>query len=60
MWVRLEREGKPYMIGQLLNQPNQDFGCNVGDTLRIYLIKTDDNELITLADLNHVNENIFN
>ena len=60
MWVRLEREGKPYMIGQLLNQPNQDFGCNVGDTLRIYLIKTDDGELITLADLDHINEDIFN
>ncbi|MBE6493698.1 MAG: hypothetical protein E7Z84_03700 [Methanosphaera stadtmanae] len=59
MWVRLEREGKPYMIGQLLNEPDQDFGCNVGDTLRVYLIKTDDDELITLADLDNVNKDIW-
>ena len=59
MWVRIEKEGKPYIIGQLLNQPNQDFGCNIGDTIRVYLIKTDDDELITLADLDNINKDIL-
>ena len=61
MWVRLEKmdddlplingeEGEfPLFYGTLLNQPNQDLGVNMGDEVRVALIRYDDGEVAAFA-----------
>lgn len=61
MWVRLERmdddlplingeEGEfPLLYGKLLNQPNQDLGVNMGDEVRVALIRYETGEVVAFA-----------
>ena len=61
MWVRLEKmddelpiingeEGEfPLLYGKLLNQPNQDLGVNIGDDVRVALIRYEDGEVAAFA-----------
>ena len=61
MWVRLERmddelpiingeEGEfPYFYGTLLNQPNQDLGMDMGDEVRVALIRYETGEVVAFA-----------
>lgn len=51
MWVRLESMTKDYLIGTLLNQPNQDFGVNQGDEIKVDVAKDGDGEFICVANL---------
>lgn len=58
MWVRLERmdddlpiingeEGEfPLLYGTLLNQPNLDLGVDMGDEVRVSIIRYDDGEVV--------------
>ena len=61
MWVRIERmdddlplingeEGEfPLLYGKLLNQPNQDLGVNMGDEVRVALIRYETGEVVAFA-----------
>ena len=61
MWVRLEKmddelpiingeEGEfPLLYGKLLNQPNQDLGVNIGDDVRVALIRYENGEVAAFA-----------
>ena len=61
MWVRLERMDDelpiineevgdfPLLYGELLNQPNQDLGVNMGDEVRVALIKYEDGEVMAFS-----------
>lgn len=53
-WVRIEGldPEKHRIIGTLLNEPNQDFGYHVHDTITFFVQKTDDNQVLCIADLN--------
>ena len=46
IWVRLEGVGDNVILGSLLNEPYQDFGCHLGDTVSIYIHKTEDDQFI--------------
>lgn len=61
MWVRLEKidddlptvndePGQfPLLYGELLNQPKQDFGVNIGDSVRVLVIKYEDGDVMAFA-----------
>lgn len=52
MWVRYEDFNEEQEIfGRLLNQPNQDFGVNMGDTVKFSFAKNQDGALICVCDL---------
>ena len=53
-WVRIEGldPEKHRIIGTLLNEPNQDFGYHIQDTITFFVQKTDDNQVLCIADLN--------
>ena len=50
IWVRGEFLEDGYFIGTILNQPKQEFGLNYGDYVTVIIRKTDDGEIICLAD----------
>jgi len=52
MWVRYEDFNEEHEIfGRLLNQPNQDFGVNMGDAVKFSFAKNQDGALICVCDL---------
>ena len=46
IWVRLEGVGDCAILGTLLNEPYQDFGCHMGDTVSINIYQTEDDQII--------------
>lgn len=50
-WVRIESLAKPKIIGRLLNEPDQDFGCHVGDNIVFYGQQTGDKGIILWSDI---------
>lgn len=51
-WVRLEGLGDHYLIGNLLNEPDQDFGYHKGETIGFAMQKLEDDTWIAVADMN--------
>lgn len=45
VWVRLTGFGPDYLTGRLLNQPNQSKGLNMGDEMKIQVVKSEDGVL---------------
>lgn len=49
-WVRITGLGDHCFKGKVLNQPNQDFGCNKGDNITFYVQKTEEERVICVID----------
>ncbi len=45
-WVRIEGLSDHEIIGKLLNEPDQDFGCHMGDMLSVNIEETDEGQII--------------
>ncbi|MGI6721558.1 MAG: SseB family protein [Anaerovoracaceae bacterium] len=50
-WARLVELGEDSIIGQLLNEPDQDFGCHEGDKISMLLYELDDDSNVLIADM---------
>lgn len=50
-WVRIIGLGEHYIIGKLLNEPNQDFGCHEGDRVAFYVQQQEDKSVILYTDM---------
>ena len=48
-WVRITGLGDHELIGQLLNEPNQDFPCHQGDEITFVLEKTKEDEFVCVS-----------
>ena len=51
-WVRIEGLGEHNMIGTLLNEPDQDFGCHEGDKIPFYVQHKDYKEISLWSNMN--------
>lgn len=51
-WVRIEALGEHNMIGTLLNEPDQDFGCHVDDKIEFYVHQKDDEKIVLWSNMN--------
>ncbi len=51
-WVRIEGLEKHFIIGKLLNEPYQDFGYHLGDTISFCTHETEDSHVICVSDMN--------
>lgn len=51
-WVRIEALGEHNMIGTLLNEPDQDFGCHIDDRIEFYVQHNDYKEISLWANMN--------
>ena len=51
MWVRGKELKRDHIVTELLNQPNQDFGINAGDTVKIIVYEDESGEISCIADL---------
>lgn len=50
-WVRIIGLGDHYIMGTLLNEPDQDFGCHEGEKIAFFVQKTEDGEIICFSDM---------
>lgn len=51
-WVRITGLGNDYLIGTLLNEPNQNFGYHINDTIAFFGQETKDHNVILISDMN--------
>ncbi len=51
-WVRIEGLGDRFIIGKLLNEPDQNFGYHIGEKIAFFLQQTEDNKVICYSDMN--------
>lgn len=51
MWVRGIELKKDHILAELLNQPNQDFGINAGDIIKVIVYEDELGEISCIADL---------
>ncbi len=51
-WARIIGLEKPCIVGTLLNEPAQDFGYHVGETIAFFVQETEDHKLICCSDMN--------
>ena len=53
MWVRYEDYTEDHdILGELLNQPNQNMGVNRGDMVKFSIAKDEEGKVICFCDLN--------
>ncbi|MBP3270629.1 MAG: hypothetical protein J6M17_00190 [Ruminococcus sp.] len=50
-WVRISGIGDYFILGKLLNEPDQDFGCHEGENIEVFVQKTDDGSIICFSDM---------
>ena len=50
-WVRIIGLGDHFIMGTLLNEPDQDFGYHEGEKIAFFVQKTDDDEIILYSDM---------
>ena len=50
-WVRIIGLGDHFIMGTLLNEPNQDFGYHEGEKVAFFVQKTEDDEIILYTDM---------
>lgn len=53
-WVRITGLGEHFIMGKLLNEPNQDFGCHNGEKIAFYVQQQEDGSIILYADMTTV------
>ena len=51
-WVRLEGLGDGVLIGNLLNEPDQDFGYHAGDRIAFFVYTDDEDNHHLVSDMN--------
>ncbi|MBR0420387.1 MAG: SseB family protein [Erysipelotrichaceae bacterium] len=51
-WVRISGLQEHFIVGEMLNEPYQDFGYHIGDTIGFFVQKTDDDRIICVCDMN--------
>ena len=51
-WIRIKGHGEHYFIGNLLNEPEQNFGYHQGEEVIFALKKTQDETWMAICDLN--------
>lgn len=51
-WTRLTGIGDHFLVGDLLNEPNQDFGYHLGEMIGIFVQKNEDGSIICYSDMN--------
>lgn len=51
-WVRITGLGDHWIIGTLLNEPDQDFGYHAGETIGFFVQETEDKRVICYSDMN--------
>ena len=49
-WVNIFGLGERCFIGRVLSEPNQDFGCHIGDEIKFYAQKQDDDSVMCFSD----------
>ncbi|MBP3760824.1 MAG: SseB family protein [Ruminococcus sp.] len=50
-WVRIIGLGDHFIIGTLLNEPDQDFGYHEGEKIAFFVQKNEDDEIILYTDM---------
>lgn len=50
-WMRIVGLGEHSIMGELLNEPYQDFGCHVGEKIGFYVQETKDQGVICYTDM---------
>ncbi len=50
-WTRISGLGDHWFTGKLLNEPNQDFGYHLDETIGFFLQKTEDGKTICITDM---------
>lgn len=51
-WVRLEDVQDRLFIGELLNEPDQDLGCHMGEKNGFFIYRQDNGETVCICNLN--------
>lgn len=51
-WVRLEDVKGRLFIGELLNEPDQDLGCHIGERIGFFFYRQDNSEPVCICNLN--------
>lgn len=50
-WVRISGLGDHWIMGTLLNEPNQNFGYHMGETIAFFVQETADKKVICYSDM---------
>ena len=51
-WTRIIGLGDHWLVGTLLNEPEQNYGYHLGEQIGFFLKKTDDGETVCYSDMN--------
>lgn len=51
-WVRLEDMQDRLFIGELLNEPDQNLGCHMGERIGFFIYRQDNGETVCICNLN--------
>lgn len=51
-WARIEGLGDHFFVGDLMNEPFQDFGYHAGERIGFYLDRDDRGRIIAISDMN--------
>jgi len=51
-WVRITDLGDKCFVGTLLNEPNQDFGYHMDDTITFFLYRGEDGKNHLVSNMN--------
>ena len=51
-WVRIAGLSDNFIIGILLNEPEQNFGYHKGEKIGFFVYEMDDKEIICYSDMN--------
>ncbi len=51
-WVRISGLGDHWIMGTLLNEPDQNFGYHNGETIAFFVQETEDKKVICYSDMN--------
>ena len=51
-WTRLTGIGDHFLVGDLINEPYQDFGYHLGEMIGIFVQKNEDGSIICYSDMN--------
>ena len=50
-WVRIEQMRSPHLVGTLLNEPNQDFGCHRDELVTFSVRRMESGQAVCIAEL---------
>ena len=51
-WTRITGLGNHWIMGELLNEPDQDFGYHQGEEIAFFVKETEDKKIICYSDMN--------